>query len=226
MTVSRPRPRQGPGAAALLAPIAALGIGALATGRMLSLAERLGGDAPEIAQAAPIAMTLRDGVTARPVLAATLAAEAPVSRPPPVADERPADARLLAEVRRRQTQLDAREQALQTRASQIAAAEELAKRELAELARLRTGLEAMVAHETSAADADIDLLVGLYQNMRPPQAAAVLGKLAPAKAALILEKIETRSAGPILAAMDPAAALAVTEEIEQRRGGFRPGARE
>ena len=221
MTVSRPRQRPG---AALLAPIAALGIGALAAGRVLSLADYLGGGSSTIAEAAPvapIAMTLRDGVVARPVLSATLAGEDPAPRPPPVSEERPADARLLAEVARRQAQLDAREQELRTRASQAAAAEELAKRELAELARLRTGLEAMVAHETSAADADIDLLVGLYQNMRPPQAAAVLAKLEPARAALILEKIDTRSAGPILAAMDPTAALAVTEEIEQRRAGFR-----
>ena len=220
MTVSRPR--QGPGAV-LLAPLAALGIGALAASRVLSLADYLGAE-PAIAQAAPIApiaMTLRDGVVARPVLSATLAAEEPLSRPPPVSDEQPADSRLLAEIARRQAQLDAREQELRTRASQVAAAEELAKRDLAELARFRAGLEAMVARETSAADADIDLLVGLYQNMRPPQAAAVIGKLAPAKAALILEKIETRSAGPILAAMDPTAALAVTEEIEQRRAEFR-----
>lgn len=131
------------------------------------------------------------------------------------------DGRLLQEVSRRQAELDRRERDLQTRAAQVAAAEQLARRQISELERLRHEVEALAAHEFSAADADLTLLVGLYSNMKPAQAAAVLGKMDAVKSAAILQHLDTRSAGPILAGMDPQAALAVTEELSQRHAGFR-----
>jgi flagellar motility protein MotE (MotC chaperone) len=131
------------------------------------------------------------------------------------------DGRLLQEVSRRQAELDRRERDLQTRAAQVAAAEQLARRQIGELERLRHEVEALAAHEFSAADADLTLLVGLYSNMKPAQAAAVLGKMDAVKSAAILQHLDTRSAGPILAGMDPQAALAVTEELAQRHAGFR-----
>ncbi|MFZ0020559.1 MAG: hypothetical protein WAL10_24840, partial [Acetobacteraceae bacterium] len=131
------------------------------------------------------------------------------------------DGRLLQEVSRRQAELDRRERDLQTRAAQVAAAEQLARRQISELERLRHEVETLAAHEFSAADADLTLLVGLYSNMKPAQAAAVLGKMDAVKSAAILQRLDTRSAGPILAGMDPQAALAVTEELAQRHAGFR-----
>lgn len=131
------------------------------------------------------------------------------------------DGRLLQEVSRRQAELDRRERDLQTRAAGVAAAEQLARRQISELERLRHEVEALAAHEFSAADADLTLLVGLYSNMKPAQAAAVLGKMDAVKSAAILQHLDTRSAGPILAGMDPQAALAVTEELSQRHAGFR-----
>lgn len=131
------------------------------------------------------------------------------------------DGRLLQEVSRRQAELDRRERDLQTQAAQVAAAEQLARRQISELERLRHEVEALAAHEFSAADADLTLLVGLYSNMKPAQAAAVLGKMDAVKSAAILQHLDTRSAGPILAGMDPQAALAVTEELSQRHAGFR-----
>ena len=70
------------------------------------------------------------------------------------------DGRLLQEVSRRQAELDRREHDLQTRAAQVAAAEQLARRQITELERLRREVEALAAHEFSAADADLTLLVG------------------------------------------------------------------
>jgi flagellar motility protein MotE (MotC chaperone) len=128
------------------------------------------------------------------------------------------DGRLLQEVSRRQAELDRRERDLQTRAAQVAAAEQLARRQISELERLRHEVETLAAHEFSAADADLTLLVGLYSNMKPAQAAAVLGKMDAVKSAAILQRLDTRSAGPILAGMDP---QAVTEELAQRHAGFR-----
>jgi flagellar motility protein MotE (MotC chaperone) len=225
--VELPRSKGGGG---WLLPLAMAGLAALVPGRVGSLlahwdavvtmrtnAERvaLAGDMP--VQDAPI-VTLRDGVQAHPVVSVTLSGDA---RPTPVGDDRPEDGRLLAEVARRQAELDRRAHELETRAAQVAAAEKLAREQIAELTRMRQQIEQLVTAQSAAADADIDALVGLYQNMKPVQAAAVLGKLEPPKAATILQRLDNRTAGPILAAMDPNAALAITEEIVQRRAAFR-----
>ncbi|HTR16060.1 MAG TPA: hypothetical protein VMI52_03385 [Acetobacteraceae bacterium] len=213
-----------------LLPLAMVGLAALVPGRVGSLLAHwdtavamrtgaevvaLAGDPP--APDAPV-VTLRDGVQARPVVSVTLSGDA---RPAPVGDDQPEDGRLLAEVARRQAELDRREHELETRAAQVAAAEKLAREQIVELTHMRQEIERLVTVQSAAADADIDALVGLYQNMKPVQAAAVLGKLEPPKAATILQRLDNRTAGPILASMDPNAALAITEEIVQRRAAFR-----
>jgi flagellar motility protein MotE (MotC chaperone) len=135
--------------------------------------------------------------------------------------DRAADGRLLSEIAQRTAVLDQRDSELQTRAAQVAAAEQLARQQIAELTRLRQEVEKLVAHESGASEADLNLLVGLYSNMKPAQAAAVLGRLQPPMAAEILQRLDTHAAGPVLAAMDPAAALAITEVLTQRREAFR-----
>ena len=101
------------------------------------------------------------------------------------------------------------------------AAENMARAQIGELTRLREEVERLVVREGSAADADLDALVALYVNMRPQQAAKVLDKLEPPRAATILLKIPERQAGPIMANMEPLSALAVTQEIAGRRDAFR-----
>jgi flagellar motility protein MotE (MotC chaperone) len=133
----------------------------------------------------------------------------------------PADGKLLEELNRRSAALDQREHDLQTWATQIAAAERLARAQLAELGRMRSELEKVVDQESVASDEDIAVLVGLYSNMKPTQAAALLGRLDAPKAAAILEKLDIHSAGPALAAMDPTMAVAITEELSKRHTPLR-----
>jgi flagellar motility protein MotE (MotC chaperone) len=168
-----------------------------------------------IGQSGPV--VLPSGVLAQGVSVSTLAA---TERASPIGDDRPADGRLLAEVARRNAELDRREHELQTRETRLAAAEQLTRGQIAELSQLRVTVESVVKHESIAADEDMNLLVGLFSNMKPAQAAAVIGKLDPPKAATILQRLDTHMAGPILAAMDTSAALAITEEVEQRRASF------
>jgi flagellar motility protein MotE (MotC chaperone) len=176
--------------------------------------------APAYLPQVPLApMLLAGGALAQPVLLATLSG---AERPAPVGEERPVDSRLLAEVARRKAELDRREHDLQLRETHLAATEQLARKQLAELGQMRQAVEGLVVHESKASEDDLTLLVGLYSNMKPPQAAAVLGKLEAPKAAIILQRLETRMAGPILAAMENASAVAITEELEQRRAAFRP----
>ncbi|WP_040614392.1 MotE family protein, partial [Teichococcus cervicalis] len=136
-------------------------------------------------------------------------------------EERPGEGRLLAEVTRRQAEIERRERALEGREARLQAAEGIVRAQIAELSRLREEVERLVAKESGAAESDIDALVSLYVNMRPQQAAKVLERLEPPRAAVILLKIPERQAGPILAQMEPPAALAVTQEIAGRREAFR-----
>jgi flagellar motility protein MotE (MotC chaperone) len=136
-------------------------------------------------------------------------------------DTLPADGRLLTELSRRKNELARREQDLQTRETQLAVAVQLAKKQMAELTQMRQALDAIVGREAAGAAGDLNLLVAFYANMKPVQAAAVLGKLEAPKAAAILQRLDARMAGPILASMDPSAALAITEELQQRRSTLR-----
>jgi flagellar motility protein MotE (MotC chaperone) len=210
-------------------PLLALALAALLPGRL----EGLAGAWPDpfAARAQPAtpgpaarpalpqaALALRDGLVALPHVSPVLAA--PV-RSNPLGEDRPGEGRLLAEVTRRQAEIDRRERALEGREARLQAAENLARQQIAELARLREEVERLVMRESAASEADIDALVALYVNMRPQQAAKVLERLEPPRAAVILLKIPDRLAGPILAQMEPPAALALTQEIAGRREAFR-----
>jgi flagellar motility protein MotE (MotC chaperone) len=204
-------------------PLMALGLAALVPGRLAGLADVWPSWPEAVAAPAAVALpsgpvSLREGVVALPRVSETLAGPARTS---PVGEERPGEGRLLLEVGRRQTEIDRRERAVEQREARVQAAEGLARTQIAELTRLREEVERLVVREGSAAEADIDALVSLYVNMRPQQAAKVLDKLEPPRAATILLKIPERQAGPILANMDPNSALAVTQEIAGRRDAFR-----
>ncbi|RKK02023.1 hypothetical protein EBE87_16855 [Pseudoroseomonas wenyumeiae] len=205
-------------------PLMALGLLALVPGRLEGLAEFWPAQAgplrpPALSSVPPLhPVTLRDGVVVVPRISETLAGPA---RPSPLGEDRPGEGRLLLEVGRRQAEVERRERALELREARLQAAEGLARGQIAELTRLREEVERLVVREGSAAEADIDALVALYVNMRPQQAAKVLDKLEPPRAATILLKIPERQAGPILANMEPLSALAVTQEIAGRRDPFR-----
>ena len=198
----------------MVLPLVAAGLLALLPMHVAGLFQRLQSIAqPAMAQPpAPSAPRAAPAVAEPPELPVGLAS----------AGQHQPDGKLLEELNRRTAELDRREHDLRTWEAQVAVAERAARAELAELARLRGELEKVVAHETAASDSDLAVLVGLYSNMKPAQAAAVLGRLSAAQAAAILEKLDIHSAGPALAAMDPQVAVAITEELTQRHAPFHP----
>jgi flagellar motility protein MotE (MotC chaperone) len=207
-------------------PLAAIGLAVLLPWRALDVLHQwqsLSGTA-EAAQTQPAAPPPPNpaAAAANPP-AVTAAAQTPpsVQQMAGADAQHGSDSRLLSEIAQRAAALDQRDQELQTRAAQVAAAERLARQQIAELTQLRQQMEKQVAHESDASEGDINLLVGLYSNMKPAQAAAVLGRLDATQAAEILQRLDVHSAGPVLAAMDPAAALAVTQVLATRRVAFR-----
>jgi flagellar motility protein MotE (MotC chaperone) len=198
-------------------PVVAVGLLALAPWQAAGLFARWQALAQSVPQkTASVGNPVTGASTAaRPVSVAGMAAAGPTLA------LQPADGKLLEELNRRSAALDQREHDLQTWATQIAAAERLARAQLAELGQMRADLEKVVAQESAASDEDIAVLVGLYSNMKPVQAAALLSKLDAPKAAAILEKLDIHSAGPALAAMDPTMAVAITEELSKRHAPLR-----
>lgn len=135
---------------------------------------------------------------------------------------RPVDGQALEEITRRTADLDRRQHDLDLREAQVAAADALARQDITELTTLRASVEKLISQQTKAAEGDMSLLVSLYSNMKPAQAAAVLGKMDPDKAAAILKRLDPHLAGPILAGMDPTAAVKLTEDVQQRHAAFLP----
>jgi flagellar motility protein MotE (MotC chaperone) len=135
-------------------------------------------------------------------------------------DDYTQDARILGELARRKAALDRREHELDLRETQLSAAELLARKEVGQLTSLRGEVEKIVNQQTDDASADLAMLAGLFANMKPAQAAAILGKLDIAKAAAILRRLPTRMAGPVLAAMDPTSAAGVTQELQRAHAPF------
>jgi flagellar motility protein MotE (MotC chaperone) len=159
---------------------------------------------------------------AQPATAAPAQGVAPMPGGIARGNQREPDGKLLEELNRRSAELDRREHDLQTWAAQIAVAERMARAQITELSGLRGELEKVVAQETAGSDADLAVLVGLYSNMKPTQAAAVLARLSAPRAAAILEKLDIHTAGPALAAMDPEVAVAITEELTHRHAALHP----
>jgi flagellar motility protein MotE (MotC chaperone) len=146
---------------------------------------------------------------------------APSAKPQdPLLEDHPIDAHVLAELNSRKAALDKRERDLDMREAKLAAAEILARKEIAQMTELRGEVEKLVVNETNGADSDLSLLAGLYSNMKPAQAAAILDKLDVPKAAAILRRLDSRMAGPVLAAMDPGLAAGVTQELGRVHAAF------
>jgi flagellar motility protein MotE (MotC chaperone) len=137
-----------------------------------------------------------------------------------VTDDFTQDAHVLGELARRKAALDRREHDIEQREAQAMAAETLARKEVDELSTLRAEVEKIVNEQTDDASADLTKLADLFANMKPGQAAAILGKLDISKSAAILRRLQTRMAGPVLAAMDPAVAAGVTQELEKAHAAF------
>lgn len=145
--------------------------------------------------------------------------EPPASDPGPVealpGDDAPSD-RLLAEIARRQAELDLRQQALDERAREIALDEDELTRLLAALRREREGLEAGLDAAQTASAAEIRRLVAIYEGMKPKEAARILGAMPADAAAAILRPMKEARSAPILARMSADQAFAVTVRLAER----------
>lgn len=117
---------------------------------------------------------------------------------------------LLQALREQIAQLEAREARAAERERLLQVAEARVKQEIARLEQTEAKLAETLAMADGAAERDVEHLVGVYENMKPKNAAAIFDSMDPGFAAGFLSRMREDAAAGILAAMSRETAYAVT----------------
>lgn len=144
-------------------------------------------------------------------LAQELAAAAETAAP----EAGPNDA-LLAALRAREAELDAREQTMANRSQALGVAEAKLAEQLAAFEKAQTQLQSTLASADKAAEKDIDRMTTVYEKMKPADAARILDKMDVTFAAGLLARMRPEIAAQVMASMAPETAYAVTVTVASR----------
>lgn len=125
-------------------------------------------------------------------------------------------AELLASIRAREAELDARAGALEDRLQALRLAEEAAAARLAELTAAEAALAATLAIADSAAERDVARLTEVYESMKPRLAGELFTRMDPEFAAGFVMRMRPEAAGAILSEIDPERAYAISAILAGR----------
>ena len=120
---------------------------------------------------------------------------------------------LLATLREREAQLDARAADLAAKAKLIEAAKARLSDQMSRLEDAEGRLGALLRIADNAADKDVSKLVGAFQTMEGKRAGPIFENMDTAFAAGLLSRMDEAAAANILAALSPEKAYAVTVHI-------------
>ncbi|TPE53829.1 MotE family protein [Amaricoccus solimangrovi] len=126
------------------------------------------------------------------------------------------DDALLAALRAREGQLDAREKTLADRAQALHVAEAKLAEQLAAFETAQEGLRETLATADKAAEKDIGRMTTVYEKMKPADAARILDRMDVSFAAGLLSRMRPELAAQVMAGMSPEAAYAVTVTVASR----------
>lgn len=126
---------------------------------------------------------------------------------------------ILARLREREIQLEARREQLDERARVIEAAEVSLREQLAALEEAEARLSSLVQVADTAADQDVDMLVAAFQNMDGKRAAPIFENMDTAFAAGLIARMGEAAAADILGALTPEKAYSITVNIASRNAG-------
>jgi flagellar motility protein MotE (MotC chaperone) len=182
--------------------------------------------APGAPQGGPAAQAPQQGAPAvqtaqAPERPTVQAAVPPGARdlPPPIPADRFGDAEqeVLQRLAERRAELNRRELALDQRQALLAAAEERIDRKVAELRGIRSEIQELVRQADQLDQQETERLVRMYENMRPADAARIMGDLSMPVLLEVVGRMRESKAAPILASMDPGRARDVTTRLAERR---------
>ncbi len=148
---------------------------------------------------------LLDPVIVRPALAASADSDSAPAEPknataPPVQTEKPLDP-------------NAREQALDKREADLKALEMELDEKLVRLREMEVRMQGLIDAAAAIRDEKMAHLIDVYSNMKPKQAAQVLGTLEDATAVKILAGMTGRKAGEILSSVRADRAAKLSEAL-------------
>ena len=148
---------------------------------------------------------------------------APAGREPTLAERAAAcDAPpgpLLVAIRERVAALDQREMRVAERESLLEVTEARIQAEIARLEEAERRLAATLALADGASERDVAHLVGVYETMKPKNAAEIFTSMDPVFAAGFLSRMRADAAAGILGQMEAGAAYAVTAVMAGRHVG-------
>lgn len=128
----------------------------------------------------------------------------------------PAELRVLQSLGDRRTELDAREQQIDTQAQLLAAAEAKVDAKLKALEQVKADVAALLGQADEREKAEVTRLVKVYEAMKPKDAAAVLARLDDKVQVPVAAAMKERSLAAVLAAMRPEEAKTLTEKLAAR----------
>ena len=128
----------------------------------------------------------------------------------------PAELQVLQNLGQRRTQLDAREQAIDTQLQLLAAAEAKLDLKLKALNGLKAEIQGLVSQADQKETAEIDRLVTVYTKMKPRDAAAVITQLDDKVRIPVAAKMKETALAAVLSQMTPVEAKKLTESLARR----------
>ncbi len=146
---------------------------------------------------------------------ADVAAVDPSARLAPEDFDRPSNSEqnVLRSLSQRRKALDMRERDIQMQARLLEASERRVQARINELKEIEGRIETLFGVQEEAQEEQLASLVTMYSNMKPKDAARILGQLDMDVLIQVVRRMSERKMAPILAAMDPVAAQELTVEL-------------
>jgi flagellar motility protein MotE (MotC chaperone) len=139
----------------------------------------------------------------------------PSARLTPEQFDRPSSSEqdVLRALSQRRKELDMRERDIQMQGRLLEASERRVQARIVELKEIEGRIETLFGVQEEAQEEQLMSLVTMYSNMKPKDAARILGQLDMDVLIQVVRRMSERKMSPILAAMDPVAAQELTVEL-------------
>jgi len=140
-------------------------------------------------------------------------AEPTIAGAPPTAETTPAEMDVLKQIAGRREQLDKRSSDLDTREALLKVTEQRLDQKVKEMETLRQQLQAMVNQGNEAQQAQLENLVKIYETMKPEEASRIMETLDMPVLIGVIQKMKPARTAAVMAKMAPAKAKEVTNAL-------------
>jgi flagellar motility protein MotE (MotC chaperone) len=126
---------------------------------------------------------------------------------------------VLNRLTQRRKEIEQHGRDLELREALLKAAERRVEAKLAELKQIETRIEATFSRQEEEKNEQFQSLVGMYENMKPKEAARIFDTLDMDILLSVVEQMRGRKMAPIMASMNPEVAQRLTVELAARASG-------